>query len=129
MDYSIKETQSMKKPTSSLAIGVCLLALSAGVAFADNLHNPSVTGGPATTGQTGTQGAGTGKPAIAGCGGTAILGNVGGMMAKTNNGVGSPFNAVTGSSKKYAGAGAGNSGSNPNANAQYDNACAQAQLH
>ena len=26
-------------PISSLTIGVCLLALSAGVAFADNLHN------------------------------------------------------------------------------------------
>ena len=112
-------------PISSLAIGVCLLALSAGVAFADNLHNPSVTGGPATSGQTGTQAPTSSKPTIASCGGSAVLGG----GAKTNAGVGSPFNAVTGSNKKYAGAGAGNSGSNPNANSQYDNACAQAQLH
>jgi hypothetical protein len=114
-------------PISSLAIGVCLLALSAGVAFADNLHNGQTnTTGTSTTGQTGTQPPNSSKPTIAGCGSGPV-----GMGAKTNSGVGSPFNAITGGSKKYAGAGAGNSGSNPNSNAnsQYDNACAQAQLH
>jgi hypothetical protein len=104
-------------PIPSLALGVCLLTLSAGVAFATNLHDlPGVS----TTGQTGTGSSGT---VTASCGGG--LGTIGGG-AKTNLGVGSPFNAMTGSSKKYAGAGAGNSGSNPKANSQYDNACAQA---
>jgi hypothetical protein len=117
----------MKHLMTSLTIGVCLMAFPAGAAFADNLHNSSVTGGPATKGQTGTQPPGGTKPAIAGCGGTAVLGG----GAKTNDGVGSPFNAVTGGSKVYAGASAGNSGANLNssANSQYDNACAQAQLH
>ena len=124
----------MKSVTSSLpclACGVCLLALSfGGAAFADNLHNPAVTGGPATSGQTGTQPPTGTKPTIAGCGGGAVLGNVNGIPQKTNGGVNSPF-GPSGGDKVYAGAGAGNSGSNPNssANSQYDNACAQAQLH
>jgi hypothetical protein len=117
-------------PIPSLALGVCLLALSAGVAFADNLHNPAETGGPpstATSGQTGTQAPGSSKPTIAQCGSGGVV--PGG--AKTNNGNGSPFNTavVMGlATKSYAGS-VGNSGSNPNANSQYDNACAQAQLH
>lgn len=117
----------MKNHMTSVAVGACLLLSSAGVAFADNLHN-GVTNktGISTTGQTGTQPPGSPKPTIAGCGDGPV-----GMGAKTNNGVGSPFNAITGGSKKYAGAGAGKSGSNSNSNAnsQYDNACAQAQLH
>jgi hypothetical protein len=45
--------------------------------------------------------------------------------------VGSPFNMVNGGSKVYAGAmGSPSVGSNsPHTNSQYDNACAQAQLH
>jgi hypothetical protein len=115
----------------SLALGVCLLTLSVGVAFATNLHDPTTKGngiGVSTTGQTGTQtsslGVTTGKPTIAGCGSGPV-----GMGAKTNSGVGSPFNAMTGGMKVYAGAGAGNSSANAGANSQYDNACAQAQLH
>ena len=113
----------------SLTLGVCLLTLSAGVAFATNLHDGMTnTTGVSTTGQTGTQtsslGVTTGKPTIAGCGSGPV-----GMGAKTNGGVGSPFNAITGGNKKYAGAGAGNSSANAGANSQYDNACAQAQLH
>lgn len=121
----------MKHVIASFTIGVCLLALPAGAAFADNLHNGTTnTTGVSTTGQTGTQpltGRNSTKPAIASCGGGA--GTIGGG-AKTNGGVGSPFGLQAGI-KVYAGAGAGNSGSNPNssANSQYDNACAQAQLH
>jgi hypothetical protein len=134
----------MKGLISSLPIGVCLLALSAGVAFADNLHNPSINGTPSGTptlkGQTGTGS----TPTVSGCsGGTSIdstfkpnngaLGQTG--SAALTVAIGSPFNQATGSGKAYAGAGVGssnpkaNSQSNPKANSQYDNACSQATLH
>jgi hypothetical protein len=124
-------------PIPSLALGVCLLALSAGVAFADNLHNPAINGTmPPTTlkGQTGTGS----TPTVSGCsGGTSIV-----SVFKPNNGAfsitanpnaagGSPFNTTTGPSKVYAGAtGSPSVGSNsPHTNSQYDNACSQATLH
>ncbi len=100
----------MKGVISSLAFGVCLLALSFGVAFADNLHKLS-----GTTGQTGSN-------VLADCGEPGSLG----FMAKTNSGGGSPFNPDV--TKTYAGSGVGNP-NNPKAVSQYDNACAQAQLH
>jgi hypothetical protein len=122
----------MKHVIASFTIGVCLLALPAGVAFADNLHDPTINNqGTTITGHTGT---GSTTP-VASCGGTGtVVSNF-----KPNNGalslsspgtvaVGSPFNPVTGGSKVYAGAGVGNS-TNPQANSQYDNACAQHQLH
>jgi hypothetical protein len=122
----------MKGFMGSMAVGACLLALSAGVAFAENLHNGVTnTTGTSTTGQTGTQAPTSSKPAIASCGVPQAPGTIG-SGAKVNNGNGSPFSmaAESGASpKKYAGAGAGNSASNPKANSQYDNACAQAQLH
>jgi hypothetical protein len=119
------------KTLSSLTLGVCLLALSPGAAFADNLHNPSINGGVTVKGQTGT---GSTTP-VSGCsGGTTVNSTFkpnNGAFSGTNNTVasGSPFNMATGSSKVYAGAGAGNSASNPKANSQYDNACSQATLH
>jgi|SRR5262245_3408473 len=123
----------MKNHMTSVAIGACLLLSSAGGAFATNLHDGMKnTTGTSTTGQTGTQPP-NGKPAIASCGVPLAPGTVG-SGAKVNSGNGSPFTmaaelAIT--PKVYAGSGAGNSGSNPNssANSQYDNACAQAQLH
>jgi hypothetical protein len=121
--------QSMKKPIPSLTLGVCLVALSAGVAFANNLHDPTINGGVTVKGQTGT---GSTTP-VSGCGGgTTIHSNFkpnnGALAAGSTAAVGSPFNQATGGSKVYAGAGAGNL-SNPHANSQYDNACAQHQLH
>jgi hypothetical protein len=122
----------MKGLVSRLAISGCVLALSAGVAFADNLHNGQTnTTGTSTTGQTGTQAPTSSKPAIASCGVPQAMGTIG-SGAKVNSGNGSPFSMAAESAappKKYAGAGAGNSASNPKANSQYDNACAQAQLH
>jgi hypothetical protein len=106
-------------PIPSLALGVCLLTLSAGVAFAIDLHKQP---GVSTTGQTGTGSSGT---VTASCGGGT---NTIGGGPSLNSGAGSPFNLSL-PPKKYAGAGAGNSASNPKANSQYDNACAQAQLH
>ena len=121
-------------PIASLALGVCLLALSAGVAFADNLHNPSINGTPSGTptlkGQTGTGS----TPTVSGCsGGTSIdstfkpnngaLGQTG--SAALTVAIGSPFSSVA---KTYAG-NPGNPATNPIAHAQYDNACAQQQLH
>jgi hypothetical protein len=121
----------MKGLVSRLAISGCVLALSAGVAFAINLHDGTKnTTGVSTTGQTGTQAPGS-KPAIASCGVPQAMGTIG-SGAKVNSGNGSPFSMAAESAaspKKYAGAGAGNSASNPKANSQYDNACAQKQLH
>jgi hypothetical protein len=46
--------------------------------------------------------------------------------SKTTSGTGSPFNPSA--TKEYAG-NSGNPATNPKAVSQYDNACAQAQLH
>lgn len=108
---------------SSIAIGCCVLMLSVGVAFADDLHNlvpsPNLNPGAATAapGQTGSN-------VLASCGPTSFPSI--GAGAKVNTGSGSPFNPSV--SKKYAG-NPGNPATNPNAVAQYDNACAQASLH
>jgi len=101
-----------------LPIASCVLALSAGVAFANDLHFYS--GAP---GQTGSN-------VLSSCSPTSppTLGNgLNGMTpAKTTTGIGSPFDPSA--TKKYAG-NPGNNATNPKAVSQYDNACAQAQLH
>ena len=107
-------------PIASLALGVCLLALSAGVAFATNLHDPANTMGFSTTELQGQ----TGSNVLASCGATDFPSI--GADAKTNTGTGSPFNPDA--TKKYAG-NPGNPATNPKAVSQYDNACAQSQLH
>jgi hypothetical protein len=123
---------SLVNPTTSLAMGVCLLALSAGVAFADNLH-PLVA--PVDSNGTGQ----TGSNVLSSCGGTLL-----GMPESSpggGNGTNSPFN-LSAPSKTYAGncgsptqpstcpGGLGPSNANRNtAVSQYDNACAQQALH
>jgi hypothetical protein len=115
----------MRDFIGSVAVGACLLALSAGVAFATNLHDPTNTagfnnGGVPIQGQTGSN-------VLADCHVVGSLGSgVTGSGAKMNSGGGSPFNPAI--SKTYAGSGVGNP-NNPKAVSQYDNACAQAQLH
>jgi hypothetical protein len=130
----------MKKPISSLAIGVCLLALSAGAALANNLHSvvtnppPNTVVSPNGTGQTGSNVLSNCNPS----GGTSFgATNFPGNAGSAN---GSPFNgnvmktyAGNPGSPTFAGGGglpAGHSNANTNtAVAQYDNACAQHQLH
>lgn len=108
----------------SIAIASGVLMLSAGVAFADDLHNlvpsPNLNPGAASAapGQTGSN-------VLASCGPTTGFPSIG-AGAKANTGNGSPFNASV--SKRYAG-NPGNPATNPNAVSQYDNACAQAALH
>lgn len=133
---------SLVNPTTSLALGVCLLALSAGAAFATDLH-PMVAplgGTPNGTGQVGSN-------VLSSCstGGVTSLGTgsfPGGSGSASNpSGTnGSPFNQSV--AKTYAGncgsptapstcpGGAGGSNANRNtAVSQYDVACAQQQLH
>jgi hypothetical protein len=129
------------KTLPSLTLGVCLLALSAGVAFADNLHklvpspNPNPGAATAAPGQTGSNvlsscGPTMGFPSL---GNGALPGNFdlgkGINPAGTN---GSPFNQSV--SKRYAGnpnnpTTAPGHPSSPNAVSQYDNACAQQAQH
>jgi hypothetical protein len=116
-------------PIASLALGVCLLALSAGVAFATNLHDPANTMGFSTTELQGQ----TGSNVLSSCGLVGGMPALGSSSTKTNSLVngsgsapGSPFNQSV--SKKYAG-NPGNNATNPKAVSQYDNACAQSQLH
>ena len=115
----------------SIAAASCTLMLSAGVAFADDLHNPMNTaflntmnlppiGAPASPGQTGSN-------VLASCGSTAPVSFSVGAGAKSNTGTNSPFNPSA-PAKRYAG-NMGNPATNPTAVAQYDNACAQAALH
>jgi hypothetical protein len=118
----------------SIATASCTLMLSAGVAFANDLHKivtpPGQTpiGLPASPGQTGSH-------VLASCGPTPGFFSIGsnpltGATFKSNTGTNSPF---SGASKEYA----GNSGNptvdkgvgSPNSVSQYDNACAQAALH
>lgn len=113
----------MRSSKVSIAIASCVLTLSAGVAFADDLHNlvpspnPNPLAASAAPGQTGSN-------VLASCSPTSFPSL--GVGAKSNAGSGSPFNpSVT---KIYAG-NAGNPATNPNAVAQYDIACAQAALH
>ena len=121
----------------TLVIASFVLTLSAGVAFADDLHqflpfastpNPNVnpllgTGAP---GQTGSN-------AIASCGPTVGYNSIGSVSPgpqsppKSNSGANSPFNPGA-PAKHYAG-NTGNPATNPKAVSQYDNACAQASLH
>jgi hypothetical protein len=129
----------MKNPISALSIGLGLLALSAGVALATDLHNPANTMGFTTTPLQGQ----TGSNVLSNCG--AAPGTALGAGAKSNTGVGSPI-GPNANSKAYAGnAGnptfpgsttisAGNAILNSNRSkdvsfAQYDNSCAQAQVH
>jgi hypothetical protein len=99
-----------------------VLTLSAGVAFADNLHTlvPNSNLNPAASSAAPGQ---TGSNVLSSCGPTSFFSI--GAGAKTNTGAGSPFNPSV--SKKYAG-NPGNPATNPNAVSQYDNACAQAAL-
>jgi len=107
----------------AIAIASCALTLSAGVAFADDLHNlipnPNLNPGAASAapGQTGSN-------VLASCGATSYFSI--GAGAKSTDGGGSPFNPNA--TKKYAG-NPGNPATNPKAVSQYDNACAQAALH
>lgn len=113
----------MKSLKVFIAITSCLLTLSSGAAFADNLHpmvpNPNTNPGAATAapGQTGSN-------VLASCGSTPFPSI--GADAKTSTGNGSPFNPDA--TKTYAG-NPGNPATNPKAVSQYDNACAQAALH
>lgn len=129
---------SLVNPTTSLALGVCLLALSAGAAFATDLHPLVAPGTSNGTGQVGSN-------VLSSCGGT-----LGGSMEVPPGGSGSasnplstngsPFNSSV--AKTYAGncgsptapstcpGGAGGSNANRNtAVSQYDVACAQQALH
>lgn len=113
----------MKSFRISVAVAAGILALSAGVAFANNLHNlvPSPNSNPGS----GTAAPGqTGSNVLASCGPTDFFSI--GNGAKTTLGNGSPFNSAV--TKTYAG-NPGNPATNPKAVSQYDNACAQAALH
>jgi hypothetical protein len=110
----------------SAAIASCVLTLSTGVAFADDLHPlvPLGAGNPLATSAAPGQ---TGSNVLSSCGATAYFSIGSQNGGKTNSGANSPFNP-TAPAKKYAG-NPGNPATNPNAVAQYDNACAQASLH
>jgi hypothetical protein len=119
----------MRSSNVSIAIAACVLALSAGAAFANDLHPfvPFGAGNPlavsAAPGQTGSN-------VLSSCGSTTALGynSIGSQLGgKTNSGANSPFNPNA-PAKHYAG-NTGNPATNPNAVSQYDNACAQASLH
>lgn len=107
----------------SIAIASCVMTLSAGAAFADNLHNlvPSPNPNPGAASAAPGQ---TGSNVLSSCGPTSFPSL--GAGAKVNGGNGAPFNPIV--SKKYAG-NPGNPATNDNAVSQYDNACAQAALH
>src|SRR5215470_7886029 len=113
----------MKSSKISIAVAAGILALSAGVAFADNLHNlvpdPNLNpaSGSAAPGQTGSN-------VLASCEATTDYFSIG-ADAKTSSAPGSPFNPDA--TKPYAG-NEGNPAMNPVAVSQYDNACAQAAL-
>ncbi len=112
----------MRSFTVSIAIASCVLTLSTGAAFADDLHNlvpsPNLNPGAASAapGQTGSN-------VLSSCGATSFFSI--GAGAKSNTGTGSPFNPSA--TKNYAG-NPGNPATNPKAVSQYDNACAQAAL-
>jgi hypothetical protein len=110
------------KGFATVAIASCVLTLSAGVAFAGNIHD--ITGMPGQTGSNVLSSCPNGLPLLYG----------GPSVAKTNTGTESPFNPLapvcpscTTASKKYAG-NPGNNATNPKAVSQYDNACSQAAL-
>src|SRR5262249_11226423 len=122
----------MKNHMTSIAVGACLLLSSAGVAFADNLHNGTINGtGTNTTGQSGTHASPNSPPTIAQCGSGGTLGN-GTTPGNAANNNGSPFSATGQAGTVYAGnpdtASAANSKSGK-AFSQYDVACAQQDRH
>jgi hypothetical protein len=113
----------MKHVIASVTIAAILMLPSAGVAFATDLHklvpspNPNPGAATAAPGQTGSN-------VLSSCGATSFPSL--GAGAKSNDGMGSPFNPDV--TKTYAG-NPGNPATNPNAVSQYDNACAQAAVH
>ena len=128
-------------PIPSLTLGVCLLALSAGVAFAANLKDLGPNTGtvftPNGTGQTGSNVLSNCNPSpmpppSTSFGAGMTPGNVGSAINKSMTN-GSAFNGNI--TKKYAGNPGSptlTNGASSNAVAQYDNACGQAaarQLH
>jgi hypothetical protein len=137
---------SLINPATSLAMGVCLLALSAGVAFATDLHPMIQTTPGAMSNGTGQ----TGSNVLSSCsiGGITTLGtgSFPGRSGSADNPAGtngSPFNQSV--AKTYAGncgsptgpstptatcPVAGQSSANRNtAVSQYDIACAQQSIH
>jgi hypothetical protein len=113
----------MRSARVSIGMAFCMLALSAGVALADDLHRTTIVPGVSGSGMPGQ----TGSNVFASCGATNIsptLGN--GAKVNLNPNSDSPFNPNA--TKVYAG-NAGNPATNPKAVSQYDNACAQAALH
>jgi hypothetical protein len=124
----------MEKLMCSVAASACLLALSAGVAFATDLHGMPATNAlptpPATTGTApGQVGSNSG---IANCGGTGL--GAGMTPGKSSSNNGSPFSSTGRAGAVYAGnpgtkSAANHPGPTGNSVAQYDVACAQQQLH
>jgi hypothetical protein len=123
-DITLKGSAQMKRLTTSLIIGACLLLPSAGAVFAENPHG-AAAGLGVTKGQPGTQP--SGAPGGASCGtltGGAPPGQLGAGGLSSN----SPFALdAVGLQKNYAGTptNPGNSASNAHANSQYDVACFQ----
>jgi hypothetical protein len=106
-----------------VAIATCVLTLLPAVAFATDLH-PLVPANNQNPGAATAAPGQTGSNVLSSCGPTAFPSI--GAGAKTNTGVGSPFNPNA--TKTYAG-NPGNPATNPKAVSQYDNACAQAASH
>jgi len=98
-------------PTPSLALGVCLLALSAGVALAAGQPGTNAGVNCGDTGATSTPGASGAAPGSPFSGGTA-----GGVYANTSNQGGTPF-AKRGSSAPLE------------STSQYDIACQNVTTH
>lgn len=133
---------SLVNPTTCLTVGVCLLALSAGAAFADNLHPlvqlPLVGNGTGQVGSNVLSSCSTGGITSLG---TGVFPGGSGSASNPSGTNGSPFNQSV--AKTYAGncgsptnpspncpGGGGQSSANTNtAVSQYDVACAQQQLH
>jgi hypothetical protein len=137
--FRIEETD-MRSFQVSIATASCTLMLSAGVAFADDLHNIVTPPGFVSIGSTGTSASPgqTGSNVLASCGAIPTPPNSLpvfsiGTGAKSNTGLGSPFSSASNAKvKKYAGNPTSptvSNGASPNAVAQYDNACAQAAQH
>jgi hypothetical protein len=123
----------MKGLMSSVAVGAGLLALSAGVAFATNLHDMPATNPLPTSGTTGTAPGQTGSnTGIANCVGTGL--GAGSTPGKSGSNNGSPFSSTGHAGTVYAGnpgtaSAANHPGATGNSVAQYDVACAQQQIH
>jgi hypothetical protein len=107
----------MKRLIAAAMMCTAVMILSAGSAFADNVHLFTNTSGQPDSGGS-----------IVNCGANGLVSTPGNGSATFANSMGSPYGSTALAGSKYAGSQPQNS-NNPKSISQYDVSCFQATMH